>query len=662
MSKVFKLGGIAVGLVVLLVVGAVVLVPMFVDVQRYKPEIEALVTEQTGRKFSMGDDIRLSVFPWVGVSLSDLVLGNAEGFDGDEMISVKRFEVRLKVLPLLSRKVEVDTFIMDSPRIRLVKNKAGKGNWENIGPVKEAEEQPKAEAGDAAKGGLPVTSLMVGQFSVINGLLSYADQSQGMSREISDLNLELTDISLDSPVTISFSAKVDGQPLSLSGKAGPIGQEPGESDISLDLVVKALDTLELKLKGRVIQPAAAQKLEMEIELASFSPRKLFERMGRPFPVETSDPAVLDKVSLKTRISGSATDVALSDGIVVLDDSTLRFSARAKDFDKPDLRFDLNLDGIDTDRYLPPAQKGEAAASKSDTPQKTASAKKGKTEYAPLRKMVLDGKARIGKLKAANLKMENMVVHVTGKNGVFNLDPFSVDLYQGKAGAKARLDVRKNRPATNVSINVQGVQAGPMIKDAAQKELIEGALAADITLAMTGDTPDRIRQSLGGKGNLTFLDGAIVGIDIAGTVRDAVSGLGLGQKTAEKPRTDFAELKIPFTADKGLVKVPGASLVSPLLRLGTRGKTNLVKEDLDFRVEPKFVATLKGQGDTEERSGLLVPLLVTGTYAAPKIRPDLKAMIGGQVPDGDKIKQLIKGGDSGKSTEEKAKDLIKGLFN
>jgi AsmA protein len=277
-------------------------------------------------------------------------------------------------------------------------------------------------------------------------------------------------------------------------------------------------------------------------------------------------------------------------------------------------------------------------------------------------MVLDGKAMIGKLKAANLKMENMIVHVTGKNGVFNLNPFSVDLYQGKAGVKAQLDVRKNTPATNVTIKAQGIQAGPMIKDAAQKEVIEGTLASDITLAMVGDTPDQIKRSLGGKGNLTFLDGAIVGIDIAGTIRNAASGLGLGEKPAQKPRTDFAELKIPFTANKGLVTVPGASLVSPLLRLSTRGKTDLVKEDLDFRVEPKLVATLKGQGDTKERSGVLVPLLITGTYAEPKIRPDLKAMIGGKLPDEEGIKKLIKGDDSGKSTEDKAKGLIKGLFN
>ena len=211
MKRVIKWGGIATGLFLVLVVGAVVLVPMFVDVQKYKPEIEALVSQQTGRSFAMGDEIKLSVFPWVGVSLSDLKLGNAKGFEGEDMVTVKGFEVRLKVMPLLSRQVQVDTFIMDSPRIILSKNKAGKGNWENLGPAnaekKPKKEPSKTETPSEGSSGLPIDSLMVGKFSIINGLLSYSDRGTGMEKEISELNLNLVDISLEGGASSNAAAR-----------------------------------------------------------------------------------------------------------------------------------------------------------------------------------------------------------------------------------------------------------------------------------------------------------------------------------------------------------------------------------------------------------------------------------------------------------------------
>ena len=118
---------------VVLVAAAVVLVPMFLDVQHYKPRVEELVSELTGRTFNMGDDIDLSVFPWIGIRLSDLRLANPEGFAAKDMVAVDGFELRLKVMPLFSGRVEVDTFVLDSPRIFLERRKDGTANWEGSG-------------------------------------------------------------------------------------------------------------------------------------------------------------------------------------------------------------------------------------------------------------------------------------------------------------------------------------------------------------------------------------------------------------------------------------------------------------------------------------------------------------------------------------------------
>ena len=99
-----------------------------------------------------------------------------------------------------------------------------------------------------------------------------------------------------------------------------------------------------------------------------------------------------------------------------------------------------------------------------------------------------------------------------------------------------------------------------------------------------------------------------------------------------------------------------------------GKADLVKETLDFRVEPKFVATLKGQRDKTDRGGVAVPVLVTGSFSSPKFRPDLEGMLQQQLqeglPESSDLKKMLPGQATGKGkpqpTEKKSKELLKGL--
>lgn len=664
MKKFFKWFFLTGGVLLVLIIAAVIIVPQFIDVKTYKPVIEQKVTEATGRPFTLGDDMDLSVFPWVGVKLTDLHLGNQGGYKEKDMVSVKNFEVRLKVMPLLSKQIEVKTFVLDSPRIYLEKFKNGDANWQGIGKQKDKKAVKEKEKEKQADGQLPIKGLVVNNFSIKNGQLIYVDRKTKLKKEISDLNLSLDNISLDNPVEISLSAVIDGKPVSLNGTAGPIGQKPGKGTIKLDLVLKALEELEMNLQGSIADPLVSQVFDLELDVASFSPRKLMAALDQAFPVQTKDPKALDALSLKTDIKGNKNSISMSEGKLVMDDSTLTFSGSAKQFSKPNLKFDVQLDEINLDRYLPPApSKGEKA--KTGKKNKSSQSSKGKTNYKPLRKLVLDGKMKIGKLKAHAVNIENIDVNILAKNGIVIIDPLDLELYQGSIESKLDLNVQKNTPKTKITINAKNIKAGALLKDSMNKEVLEGKLRADLNLAAAGQDPAMIKKTLTGQGEFLFEDGAIVGIDLASSVRNIKTKVGMGEKLEEKPRTDFAELKIPFTAKNGLVNTEGASMASPLLRVVVKGTVNLVKELLDLRVKPKFVATLKGQGDTKQRSGLMVPVLITGSFASPKIRPDLKAMIGSGAPNAEKIKQILDTkGDQKEKLESIKKDVksqIKGLL-
>ena len=133
MDKAVKWILIIAGSLVALVVIAVIVLPMVIDVEKYKPQIEKQVAKATGRTFTLGGDLKPSIFPWIGVRLSDLHLGNPSGFKEKDFVSVASFEVRIKLLPLLSRNIEVKRFVVDKPVIVLEKRKDGKGGWEGLG-------------------------------------------------------------------------------------------------------------------------------------------------------------------------------------------------------------------------------------------------------------------------------------------------------------------------------------------------------------------------------------------------------------------------------------------------------------------------------------------------------------------------------------------------
>ncbi|MDB4444241.1 AsmA family protein [bacterium] len=668
MKKTLKWLSIIVGGLIVIVILALLITPMFLDVQKYKPEIEKFATDAVGRPVTIGGDLNLSLFPWAGLSFADLRIGNPEGFQEKDFVVVKSFDARIKLLPLISKDIQIKRFVVEGPRIVLEKDKDGRGNWEGLGEREHAaspeqEKEAKEPEEGEREGGLPIKSLTVGEFAITDGLILWIGQAKGERKEISDLTLRLRDVSLDRPINLAFSAKLDNQPFSLEGDVGPIGKEPGKGTLSLDLVVKALNQLDMSLKGKIVNATADQQFDLALQISPFSPRKLLDTMGQAFPVITTDPKALTSVALKVNVKGDPGNISISDGLLDLDESKLSFSLKAKDFDKPDVAFDLNLDSIDVDRYMPPTSEEK----KADAAKKGAQAKPGqkKTDYTPLRKLVLDGAVRVGNLKARGLKIQDVILKIKGKNGIFNLDPLSLKLYKGAMSVVGAFDVRKDTPKSQVKLDAGGIQVAPLIQDFMQKDVLEGTLKANAAIRMEGDDAERIKRTLNGKGDLLFKDGAIVGIDLAGMVRNVKATFGLAEKGAEKPRTDFAELHTPFTIKNGLVKTSGSKLLSPLIRLLAVGKADLVKEDIDFRVEPKVVATIKGQGDTMGRSGLMVPVLVTGTFSSPQFRPDLQGMLKQGLGEGiPKPEDLLKGqpaqGVKPQGLEEKAKGLLKGL--
>jgi AsmA protein len=240
----------------LLILAALIIIPFFIDLNNYKGTIEKKVSETVNRPFKINGPIKLSLFPVAVVAFTDLHLGNPVGYEEKDFLSIKGFDLRIKLLPLLKKEVQVKRFAIVEPQITLVKSKNGQVNWEGLGKGTETKDAaPATPVKDAPKNGspssLPIKSLSVEEFSVKNAALLWVDHQQGTRKEIKELNLNCKEISLERPIRLTFSALIDKLPLSIQGSIGPLGKEPGKGTIPLDMIIKLFNELELKIKGKM---------------------------------------------------------------------------------------------------------------------------------------------------------------------------------------------------------------------------------------------------------------------------------------------------------------------------------------------------------------------------------------------------------------------------
>ena len=671
MKKFFKWFLIISGGIVILFIAVLLVIPLFVDIEKFKPQIEDRVTQATGRPFALKGNLDLSLFPWAGLSLSDLHLGNPPGFEEKDFIAINSFEVRVKLIPLLFKDIQVKRFIIKEPRIVLIKGKNGRTNWEGIAkPEEDISVQAPVDKDNKIdqnlSQGLPLKSLAVGEFSITNGTVLWIDQTSHVKKEISDLSISLENVSLDQPIDVRIAAVVDKWPLRLTGSIGPIGEDMGKDTLPVDLSLRAIEQLDIGLKGSIKNAIGEPEFDMAFKVEPFSLRKLLVTLDPSFAATTSDPKVFNHLSLDAVLKGNNQKIVLSKGLMQMDQSQLTFSVTAKDFSKPDVTFDLKLNEIDLDRYFPPPEKPTDKGKEvvKETPQSKAK----KTDYTPLRAVILNGVFKGDKIKVHHTTIEKLSLKISGKNGVFNLNPLTCDLYQGHLNAQGTFDVQKSTPQSHIVLQTNDIQINPLLKNVLDKDILAGALNTQLDLKTTGDDPDSIKKTFNGNGEFLVKDGAIKGIDLAGMIRNVTAAFGFSEKIEKKPRTDFTELRVPFTINNGIFNTTSTTLVSPLLRLTTGGNANLPEETLDFRVEPKFVGTLVGQGDTQQRVGIAVPVFISGTFASPKFRPDLKNILkqnlSVELPSLDDLKKNLQKAspleDAPKILEEKAKDFLKGL--
>ena len=360
--------------------------------------------------------------------------------------------------------------------------------------------------------------------------------------------------------------------------------------------------------------------------------------------------------MKLALTGSASanikkqDVAL-DVATKLDDSNIKAKLGMTGFASPAYRFDINIDQIDVDRYLP-----KEKAAKKNEPEKP-------IDLSALKKINATGSIRIGSLKVSNIKSSNVRVDVKAKDGRVDASPVSMNLYQGTMNGSASA-VASATPQFAVKQNLNGVSVGPLIRDVMDKDVLEGKGTVSVDVTTRGATVSAMKKALNGNAALNLADGAIKGINIAQTIRNAQAKLGAvkGESTqtaSAQEKTDFSELKASFNIRNGVAHNDDLSMKSPLIRLGGNGDINVGNNTMDYLAKATVVGTLQGQGgkDLSALKGVTIPVRLAGPFDALKYTVDFNAMVG----EAAKAKVQQKTEELKSKATEKLQERLKGLF-
>lgn len=695
MGKLLRIVAYLLGALVLLIVVAAIVVPLVVNPNDYKDDIAVVVEAKTGRKLVMEGDLGLSVFPWLALEIGPTRLANAAGFSDRPFAAVKEVSVRIKLLPLLHRQVEMDTVVLDGLQVSLETLADGKNNWADLAARQTAEAKPVPEAdkGEPSGGELALAGLAIGGVKISDANVLWDDRRQNARYEISGLSLHTGAITPGATVPVELGMQVDASQPSMKGPVTFTGKVslsddsqtihlaqaelktdlkgegvPGgalKSRIGFDSVFNlttgdlqvpqlAVEVLGLSIDGTVqgkqllTEPAISADLKVE----EFAPRQLIKSLGQPLP-EMADAGVLGKADASLKLAATADSATVSDLRLHLDDSSIDGGASVSNFAKPAMRFNLHLDKIDVDRYLPPHSEPVPV-----TPTTAAAAATQLFPVETLRALNLDGNLKIDQLKVSQLKSADILLTLVAKGGSIRVNPAQASLYQGSYNGDLSLDVREKQPKISINDKVAGIQIGPLLKDLTGEDTLSGTTQASASLTASGQTPEVLKQNLNGKLDFAFTNGAVKGFNLAALIRKAKAQLN-GQPVPKEEgpnQTDFSELTGTAAVTNGVISNRDLLAKSPLLRVTGQGDVDLPRESLNYLLTSTIVGSLEGQGgkDLTELKGVSIPVQVSGTFAAPKYQVRLDQVLKESAEK--KVKEKLE-----KKLEKKFGDQLKGLF-
>lgn len=417
---------------------------------------------------------------------------------------------------------------------------------------------------------------------------------------------------------------------------------------TLELVDLQADVAGAKLSGALKgqEILDAPRIGGPLRLEPVAPREWLSKLGVELP-KTRDGEVFKRLSFASNVAVTKTSAELQDVNLQLDDTTAKGSLGIADFASKALRFDLNVDRINADRYLSPPTDAPAAAKTDQEPP-------ANIPVETLRNLNARGQLQIGEAVFADIKFTKLRLGVNARDGKVRFNPSEASMYGGQYRGDIGIDATTDVARVSLDEHLSGIDFAPLFKDLFETQRVSGKGGANIKLNGSGRNTDDIVKTLAGNLDFAVANGAIEGADLWYEIRRA-RALLKQEAVPERSgpvRTEFSALKGTGVMHNGVLTNNDLDVSLQYLKVTGQDKVDVPNGTLDYKLVANVLKIPREGADAAQLQDLVdasIPVKITGTLADPKIRPDLEGYLKG------KVKQRVEE-ERGK-VEEKIKDKL-----
>ncbi len=665
-----KLGFILLGLVVLIVI-ALFAASAFVDVNRYRPRIQAELQQRLGRPVELGA-MHLKLLP-PSIRVENVAIAEDPAFKtGRPFAQVPNFYVSARLLPLLGGKVELGALEFERPTLELVRDARGTWNFASLGKTTEPPAQPAA----AEPAGTPPSAITLDHLRISDGQVAITDLQKHQPRAAYDhIDLDLAHFAPDRPFDLTLAAHLPGagrQTLRLQGSAGPLRAgdplaTPFRGALQLDQVAisslqkflnsEALRGIEATVSGKTNVTNAGGKLTAGGSLRFDKAVLSGTAVGSPVSLDYQAAADLDQDLLRIEegtLKVGAAPLSLT-GVInhKSDPAQLDVRLRAADVALGEVARLAGALGLAVD----PRTKVEgrltadmSARGPVTQPTLSGTAKMPDLKVTspgspPLEAKAVDlnlaanstGTMTIAHLRYDQIALDNVHATVAIAHGVITLAPITADAFDGKEEGSIVVDTRTTPITLQIATNLQKADADKVLSSISNlKQALAGVLGANgqARLAL-GATPADIARSLNGNFSLNLQPGRILKMDLPHELATIGKFLNAGQ--GKQNFTNIVKMAGDFNVQNGVASTNNLQAIIEGGTLAATGTANLVNQSLNLHLvavlSQDYSRKVGGTGVggfmqtalANNQGELVVPIVITGTFAAPRFAPDLQQM-------------------------------------